>query len=330
MPCYQAGNTVDRAIQSIRNQTHQDWELIIIDDGSRDDSASKAAIHASADSRVSLHRRDHQGVVEASNHGFRMARGQIIARMDADDVSRPSRLQLQLDHLLRRPEIGAVSSLARFAGNPDTAGGYAYHVNWANQCLSREQIAHNRFIDLPVPHPTLMYRRELIESYGGYKHGDFPEDYELILRWISHGTQIAKLNEILYDWHDPPTRLSRTDSRYDMLAFHRCKAPFLAEAIHQSGCSGRELWIAGAGKLARKSAATLEQAWKPCSGYIDIDPKKIGRVLHGRPIVSLDQLPPKENSVIVSYVGSRGAREIIQRQLSATGRKEGYDFWLAA
>lgn len=329
-PCFNASNTVARAIASIQAQSLTDWELIVIDDGSTDESADIIDQLAKTDSRIQLIRRTHQGVVSASNHGLSIAKGEFIARMDADDFSHPRRLEQQKRALQNDKKLDVVSCLVRFAGNPQSAGGYAYHVDWANRCLSAKEIALNRFIDLPVPHPTLMFRRSLIEKWGGYLDGEFPEDYELVLRWLSSGVCIGKISETLFDWHDPPSRLSRNDNRYDMAAFHTCKAPYLAQAISESDCDHREFWIIGAGRPARKSAKPLEQAWKNASGYVDIDPQKIGRIIHGCPVVSMDNLPDIHQAVLVSYVGTRGARDLIRKQLTTSGRIEGRDFWMAS
>jgi len=330
MPCFNAEASVARAVSSIQAQTIQDWELIVVDDGSSDGSADIVAGFAANDHRIQLIKRPHRGVVAASNTGFTAASTPLVARMDADDVSLPSRLEKQASALQGNPELAAVSCLARFAGDADLAGGYAHHVAWANRHITQSQIELNRFIDLPFPHPTLMYRRELVENHGGYRAGDFPEDYEMVLRWIGAGVSIGKLNEILYDWHDPATRLSRNDSRYDMHAFHRCKAPYLAEAIQKSGGADRELWIWGAGRPARKCARPLEAAWKKAAGFIDVDPRKIGRDLHGRPVVSSEHLPAMYQAVIVSYVATRGAGDNIRASLLAAGRIEGVDFWICA
>ncbi|MCP5538450.1 MAG: glycosyltransferase family 2 protein [Akkermansiaceae bacterium] len=330
MPCYNAEASVARAVKSIQAQTLSDWELIVVDDGSSDHSADLVAGLAVNDPRIHLIRRSHQGVVAASNTGFSQADAPIIARMDADDVSLPNRLEKQFQALANHPELGAVSCLARFAGDTETAAGYAHHVDWTNSHVTTGEIALNRFIDLPVAHPTLMYRRELVERYGGYRDGTFPEDYEMFLRWMSCGVHVAKVDEVLYDWYDPPTRLSRNDKRYAMAAFHQCKAPYLAQAICNAGCADRELWIWGAGRPARRCARPLETAWKTASGFIDIDPRKIGRCLHGRPTVSAGDLPPIDQAVIVSYVGTRGARDNIRADLMASGRTEGVDFWICA
>ncbi|NWK57074.1 glycosyltransferase family 2 protein [Verrucomicrobiaceae bacterium N1E253] len=330
MPCYQAGNSVGRAINSIRTQTFKDWELIVVDDGSSDHSIDEILNHVRQDQRVCLIRQPHQGVVAASNHGFEHARGATIARMDADDVSRPRRLECQLEYLHAHRDLGAVSCQVHFAGDSSLAGGYAHHVHWTNSCRDAASIERNRFIDLPVPHPTLLYRREIIEQHGHYRHGDFPEDYELILRWISQGVSIGKTEDILFDWYDPPSRLSRNDTRYHMSAFHQCKAPYLLKALQKNGTDTRDLWIWGAGRPSRKSARPLEHVWKQASGFIDIDPAKIGRQLHGRPVVSPNDLPPPEQAVIVSYVGTRGAHQNIRECLLSAGRREGIDFWIAA
>lgn len=330
MPCYNASGTVIRAIASIQNQTYQNWELIVIDDGSTDDTPELLHAHSVADPRIRIAHRPHEGVVAASNHGLSLTSGRFIARMDADDVSLPLRLERQAHVLNKRPELGAVSCLTRFAGDVTKAGGYAHHVDWTNRCITSDMIALNRFIDLPVPHPTLMFRRSLVDAMGGYRQGEFPEDYELILRWISHGTMIGKVDEELFDWHDPPRRLSRSDPRYAMDAFHHCKAPYLAQAIAASGRADSELWVWGAGRPARKCARPLEAAWKAAAGFIDIDPRKIGRSIQGRPVVSSEHLPAAESAVIVSYVGTRGARDVIRADLTQTGRVEGVDFWIAA
>ncbi|QQL43686.1 glycosyltransferase family 2 protein [Sulfuriroseicoccus oceanibius] len=330
MPAFNAQATIERAIASITAQSFSDWELIIVNDGSSDDTLAIARQCAAADSRIRVLNEPHRGVVGASNAGFAASRAPVIARMDADDQSTPNRLADQYTWLADHPHHHAVSGQVEFAGCRESAAGYGAHVDWTNQLVTPEQIAHNRFVDLPFPHPSLMYRRTLVEQFGGYRDGEFPEDYELMLRWFDNGMLVGKVPHPVLLWNDPPTRLSRNDPRYAMPEFHRCKAPFLANAIVRSAAGGRPLWIWGAGRPARKNARLLEAAYQVAAGFIDIDPRKIGRSLAGRPIISADTLPPIEESVIVSYVGNRGAGQIIRDQLLATGRTEGTDFWIAA
>lgn len=329
LPARNAGAWIERALDSIRRQSLAEWELIVIDDGSTDDTAEIARGVAAGDSRIFCRAQSHQGVAGAFSRGVELATAPLIARMDADDVSHPDRLAGQTRALVENADWGAVSCLATFAGDRATARGYACYVDWANRQITPEAIRLARFVDLPVPNPTLMFRRETWDLHGGALQGDFPEDFEMILRWVDRGVTIGKVNAPLHQWHDPPTRLSRTDPRYSREAFHRTKAPYLANAIRRA-TPGRALWIWGAGRLARAAAAYLESAYAPACGFIDVDPRKIGRKIQGRRVVAPANLPPPQDAVIVAYVSARGAGEKIRAHLIAAGRTEGVDFWIAA
>lgn len=329
LPCFNAADTIARAVAGVRTQSRDDWELLVADDGSTDGSAGVVESLAAGDARIRLIRLPHRGVVSASLQALSLARGRWIARVDADDVCHPLRLETQRAYLEANPAVDVASCRVRFVGDADAAAGYAHHVAWANAHQTPDRIALARFVDLPVPHPTWMFRRTLLETHGTYRAGHFPEDYELMLRWTSRGVRFGKVAETLLDWFDSADRLSRTGPAYTEEAFRQCKAPYLAEAIAAGGCDGRDLWIWGAGRPARKAARPLEQIWKSAAGFIDIDPRKIGRLIQDRPVVGPDRLPDPDQAVIVSMVGSRGAGDLIRDRLRSSGRREGVDFWIA-
>lgn len=96
-PCHNAGRWLDVAIRSVQGQTFRDWELLVIDDGSRDDSAAIALEHSGEDPRVRLERLAHpRGGAAARNHGLKLAQGRFVAFLDADDLWRPEKLARQL------------------------------------------------------------------------------------------------------------------------------------------------------------------------------------------------------------------------------------------
>ena len=82
-------------------------------------------------------------------------------------------------------------------------------MDWQNQILSPKQHWVNRFKESPVAHPTVMFRRELIDEHGLYSVKPIPEDYELWLRWMENGIRFAKIAEKLFVWTDSSNRLSR-------------------------------------------------------------------------------------------------------------------------
>jgi glycosyltransferase involved in cell wall biosynthesis len=319
-----------RAITSIRRQTFTDWELVAVDDGSTDGTSEILRTVARSDPRLRVLTQPQVGLVPALNAGLAVARGRWIARMDADDESLPERLAVQAEFLATNPDVGVVGSRVEFGGDAHAAAGYALHVGWLNTLLTPEEIAQNRFVESPFAHPSVLFRRELVDRWGGYQKGDFPEDYELWLRWLEAGVRMAKVPEVLLRWHDPPGRLSRTDPRYDAEAFFRCKAGYLARWLRTHIAPERRLLVWGAGRITRRRVDWLREAGAVVAGYVDIDPRKVGRRLDGVTVLAPEQLPPRAAAFVLGYVAARGAHAVARGHLSARGYVEGEDFLFAA
>jgi len=330
MPVYDAARTVAAALDSMRAQTEPAWELIAVDDGSRDGSGAILDDAARRDPRVRVIHAPHRGIVAALNAGLAVARGRVIARMDADDLSMPARLACQRRHLDEHLDVGLVACRVRFDGDPVRAAGYARYVAWTNGLLTHEEIAAARFVDSPLAHPSVMFRRELVERLGGYAAGDLPEDYELWLRWLDAGVRMEKLAQTLVAWTDDPARLSRRDPRYRPDAFDRVKARYLARWVERQAPRRRAVIVWGAGRTSRRRARHLIDAGLDVTAYIDIDPRKIGRVIDGRRVLHAEELPPVGDAFVVACVGSVGAREQIEARLRGAGYGEGVDYLLAA
>ena len=331
LPVRNAAATVARAIASVRAQTFTDWELIAVDDGSTDGTREILRERAEMEPRLRVIEQAHAGVAVAANVAIAAARGELIARMDADDEAWPVRLEAQVG-FLHAPEncaIGVVGSLVEFGGDRVARQGYALHVDWLNTLLTPEAIAMNRFVESPLANPSVMFRRELVPQHGGYRDGDFPEDYELWLRWLDAGVRMAKVPRVLLRWNDPPTRLTRTDARYSPEAFFRVKAEWIARELARVA-GGRSIFIWGAGRHTRKRAAHLVAHGVRIAGYIDVDVKKTGRGLGGTGVLVISEgaLPEPGEIFVLSYVTTRGARDYNRAKLIARGYGEGRDFLL--
>jgi len=324
LPVYNAENTVGVAMRSIINQTFTDFELLVIDDGSTDGTAGVVAEFVRVDSRIKILKLSHQGIVAALQEGLSYACGTFIARMDADDYSDPHRLRKQIQFLEKHPQIGVCSSLVVIP-RTDKNEGMRRYCDWLNAMVDPESISLNRFVESPIAHPTVVFRKDLINRYGAYRSGDFPEDYELWLRWMDAGVLFGKVPEILYTWNDSPGRLSRCDQRYCSNAFYRCKAQWLSRWIVAHG-NGRRIVIWGAGRVSRKRVQYLIECGISIHGYIDVDKKKCGKNRLGQPVIHYEQMASFQDIFILIFVGNRGVRTAIETWLQEQGYKAGTNY----
>ena len=198
LPVYNAEAYVREAVESILNQTFTDFECIIINDGSTDGSGVILRELAARDARIVLVERPNDGLVSALNKGLEMARAELIARMDADDVSMPERFALQHARMVQEPELAVLGSLMH---NMDKEGNI---MKLDRYPITPKETARCMECDCSVPHATVMMRREAVLKAGGYRKAfSHAEDYDLWLRMIDLGYAFASLPQPLYNrrWH---------------------------------------------------------------------------------------------------------------------------------
>lgn len=331
MPCYNAAGTLHEALYSIAHQTLEDFEIVAVNDGSTDATARVLREWAAREDRLRVLERPHGGIVAALNAGLEACNAPYVARMDADDRSHPERLARQVSFLDARREVGLVS--CRVEGYPPgkVRRGFQVYIEWLNALLDDCDIRREIFVESPLPHPSVAFRREVVLAVGGYQDRGWAEDYDLWLRLYLDGVRFAKLAEVLVDWREHPGRLTRTDSRYSLENFLRAKAYYLA----RGPLVGREVVIVwGAGMVGRRLSKHLSRQDVPLAAFVDIDPRKIGRTRRGVPVISPDELPDLwgryEDPALLAAVGARGARPLIRARLEGFGLQEGTDWWSAA
>lgn len=329
LPVRNGAGCVGAALESLLGQSFGDFEVIAIENGSTDATLEVLQNWALRDARVRVLQLPEGGIVEALNAGLAQARGGFIARMDADDVCAPERLERQTEHLRRRGETGLVSCLVRHRGCGERQAGYATYVEWTNSLRTHEEISLHRFVESPLVHPTVLFRREAAERLGAWRAGEFPEDYELWLRWLEGGVRMEKVPEVLLEWSDRPGRLSRTDARYDRRAFFGCKAGYLQRWLEKAPTGARPLLFWGAGQETRRRLRALQGLGVKPAGWIDVNPRMRGQKVWGAPVHAPDEIPGPEGCFVISCVTNRGARAEIVRWLEARGFAAGSDYVLA-
>ncbi len=328
LPAYNAADTLPAALQSLLDQQPAasaplpDFEVVVVDDGSTDDTRQILEYWGGA--RLLGHRLralhlPHGGIAAALNAGLDAARGAYMARMDADDAAHPQRLALQAAHLFDNPRIDLSATCVAFGGDRQTAYGFAHFVDWQNALLSPEQISRARFRDTPVCHPSVMFRRQCVDQWGAYRHGNFAEDWEIWLRWLDSGAVMDKLPQRMLVWNDAPTRATRADQRYARAACDNLRAVWLARWLERNNPFHPHVWVIGAGRVARQRLAPLWRLGVAPAAYVDIDPRKIGNTVQGVPVRGRDALPPPGLCRILNALTAHGAAEEAAQWLTQAG-----------
>jgi len=190
MPAYNAGKYIAEAVQSVLDQTFTDYELLVVDDGSSDDTV--AVLERFDDARIRLVKQERTGISPALNRGLGLAAGEFICRFDADDVCFPHRLQLQVAYLDAHPGHLVVGSDAEYISED---GEHLFHFRCAGH--SHEEIVGGIYRHCPFIHSAVLYRKEAILMAGGYSLlAHTFEDYLLWIRLVTMG-KCANLDEAL-------------------------------------------------------------------------------------------------------------------------------------
>lgn len=262
LPVYNGEKFLSEAIESVLQQTFMDFELLILDDGSIDGSLAICQHFERIDRRVRVFHRENRGLVITLNEMIDMANGEILARMDADDICLPQRFERQVDFLRLHPDI-------------DVVGTSIIHINSAGQRIGPidNPLDHDSIEALllnghcAIAHPSVMVRAEAIIKAGGYREA-FPcaQDFDLWLRMSEQG-RLANIPDRLLLYRLHPGSISESKGQAQREAAERAAH----EAWARRGMAGQfhseNLWRAGTDVRSQHEFA-LQYGWTAwSSGY---------------------------------------------------------------
>lgn len=194
MGAYNAEKTIAESIESICAQTFTDFELIIIDDGSQDNTYRIIDSYAIHDSRIKvLRNKNNEGIPFTLNQGIKICSGLYIARQDADDFSHPNRFEKQINFLESNPEYSMVGCWAEMFDQKGT---------WGLIKMKKFPTKIDFIWDIPFINASLVYRSKIIREVEGYTTSlqtkKRSEDYEILIRIYASGHKGYNISEVLY------------------------------------------------------------------------------------------------------------------------------------
>lgn len=254
MPVYNMAAFLPECISSILEQDYEDYELIIVDDGSTDQTAD--AVHSFSDNRIAYVRREHD-YIDSMNAGIRLAKGKYIMRMDADDLMLQGRIKRQVEYMEAHPETDVCgSSMKNFGNDESNLYGLIGHAAIISSLLLYNTIAH----------PTVIMRKESVERYM-IKHGTlydkeyaYAEDYRLWTCMAMEGFRFDNLRDILIRHRISPQAVTSVYAEESRRTAEKIKMAYLKYAI-QEICRQGEMFeriIDDIMKLSGKNLLSLQ------------------------------------------------------------------------
>ncbi|MEM9411754.1 MAG: glycosyltransferase, partial [Planctomycetota bacterium] len=188
MSVYNGMPYLPEAVDSILNQTYQDWQFVIVNDGSQDESRDYRA--SLTDQRIRIVDQENQGLAASLNHGLKFCETPYVARMDSDDIALPKRLELQMKFLAENSEIGMLGG--QFLRMGQKSSGFASKLP-TNHPLIHSSLLQGKHA---VCHPTIVCKTEIMKSVGGYWKHPVAQDWDLYLK-MCENTIVANLESVV-------------------------------------------------------------------------------------------------------------------------------------
>lgn len=230
MPVYNAEKFLDEAISSILSQTFKNFEFLIINDGSSDNSLDIINNYSKKDNRIRVITRQNKGFVSTLNEGLSQAKSNLIARMDADDIVLPDRLAFQYTYLQEHPNCSVVGCQVQIIDE---------NSNKKNIDPRPTQDVNLRLFlayGCALSGPTVMFRKDIIQSIGGFREDALPaEDYACWTRLVEQysETEIANLPEVLYLYRENSQGISMSNKIEQIKMTIKVGGRFRAEMIRR-------------------------------------------------------------------------------------------------
>ena len=294
-------------IQSILNQTYKNWELIIVDDHSTDNSYQVVKHFQDKDSRIKLYKNPDKGIISALRFAFEQSRGLYISRMDSDDVMFLNKLQVLYDSLRRYGKKHVAIGLVEYFSSEGISDGYSKYEKWLNQLTRTGTNYSEIYKECVIPSPCWMVHREDLISCDAFNPDIYPEDYDLTFRMYLNNITCIPCNTVLHKWRDYSTRTSRTHIHYAQNYFLEIKIKYFIKIDYNSK---RPLVVWGAGFKGKAIAKYLIRNKKDFYWICD-NPNKLGKQIYGQNMHHFDHLSQlKRPQSIVTVANVKSQAEI--------------------
>ena len=309
-------------LDSIIEQTYTNWELLIVDDHSSDNSYTIVNAFAEKDARIKLFKNFGHGIIDALQLAFSKSSGQLITRMDSDDMMRQNKLEIFSNNLSKYGKQHIAIGLVNYFSEKGIKSGYKSYEVWLNNLTKTGANYSEIYKECVIPSPCWMIHRDDLLACDAFNPKRYPEDYDLAFRFYKHGFKCIPCHDVLHDWRDYNTRTSRTHIHYAENHFIDLKLHYFLELdLNQD----KTLVLWGAGNKGKKIAKLLIEKDINFEWICD-NPKKIGKDIYGKLLKPFKFLEDVKNTQSIITVANKTAQKDIKNYMLKLNLKSFDDY----
>lgn len=312
-----------KCLDSIQNQTYTNWELLIVDDGSTDNSYEIVSKYSKKDNRIKLFKNEGSGIIEALRLALSKSSGEFVTRMDSDDIMTPNKLEVMVNSLQTYGKGHVAVGLVKYFSDRGISDGYSKYEQWLNKLTETGTNYSEIYKECVIPSPCWMTYREDLIVCEAFTPNRYPEDYDLTFRFYKYGLKCIPCDQLLHHWRDYDTRTSRTHEHYAQNYFLDIKLHYFLELDYDNS---RPLSIWGAGFKGKSIAKSLVDKGIPFHWICD-NPKKINKHIYNQSLKAFNHLSTLRNPQSIITVANAKAQEDIRAYLHQQGMESMIDYF---
>ncbi|MGB1103169.1 MAG: glycosyltransferase family 2 protein [Crocinitomicaceae bacterium] len=314
-------------LDSIVNQTYQNWELLAVNDHSSDATLEILASYAAKDPRIQFLNSDKPRLIPTLKVGYAAATGDLINRMDSDDKMPLDKIETLVNEWLKYGKGHVIAGgTEHFVDEGEVGDGFLRYERWLNEVARTSTHYQQIYKECVIPSHCWLMHKDDFDSVDAFNPVIYPEDYDLCFRMYRKGLKVVGIDKVLHHWRDRSNRISRTWDEYKDNRYFEMKLRFFFELDRDPN---RPLVLWGAGRNGKDMAKLLLEREDKLHWVCDNE-NKIGKDIYGVTMNHFEVIEELENPQIMIVVSSPDGKKEIQNQLDLWGKKPVADYWFFA
>lgn len=310
-------------LQSICDQTYDQWEVIAVNDHSSDSSKTILESFASKDARFKVFDNEGSGIIPALQKAYKHSGGDYITRMDSDDIMTANKLQVMSNTLKVHGAKHLAVGQVKYFSETGISNGYERYEIWLNQLTEKGSNFSEIYKECVIPSPAWMVHRIDFDACGAFDSDRYPEDYDLTFRFRQQQLKCIPCTKVLHHWRDYESRTSRTHEHYAQNYFLDIKTHYFLEQDYDKD---RPLVVWGAGSKGKTIAQILLKKGIQFHWVCD-NPNKVGKSIYNCEMKHFSFLSVLNNSQSIITVANENDQKEIRSYLSGLHQTEMKDYF---